>query len=174
MKYNYNNNKKNEEREQLIYIETTTDCEKQMKKDSFKQFFFDATCNASPDLIKDYKLLTISTVDKKICVNYIIFLIYIKYEDAECFSRILDYLAKNSSFKSVFINIDFSLAERSGIIHSLLINQPVILSCFFHYSNNIMNRLKDAKIIKTKKLTEKISNYEERWNYYAFCLIKKF
>ena len=113
-------------------------------------YFLDITYQTIPKKYKKYKLMTITCVDSKNNATNLCCLIAITYEDYLSIYYTLKYISQFYKFNPKIIHIDFSKAERKALIkENLFKNQPIVISCFFHFTQSIFRKMKEYKIIKS-------------------------
>ena len=106
-----------------------------LKDTNINNYFIDLTYKIIPKSQKPYKLMTITAVDNK--------------EDHLSIYYTLKYLNNFFNFEPKIVHVDFSLAERKALNNdSLFKKPPIIISCFFHFSQSIFKKMKEYKIIK--------------------------
>ena len=92
--------------------------------------------------------MTIKTFNCQIKNTKLCILIAIKYEDQNSFYYTLKYLKDFFNFNPEIINIDFSQSLYNAIkLKSLFDKNIKVISCFFHYSQSIVSKMKNLKII---------------------------
>ena len=161
IKYNININNKLIERKEKIVIFTTLKMRELLNNSEIYNYFMDVTYKIIPKAQKPYKLMTITEVNNKNNTTNLCALIGIIYEDYLSFYYTLKYLNNFYNFEPKIIHIDFSLSERKALnMDSLFKRPPIIISCFFHFSQSIFKKMKDYKIIN-KKLSK-----------HAFCILR--
>ena len=120
----------------------------QLSNKDNKQFFLDVTYKIIPFKYHPYKLMTIKafncqTKNTKLCI-----LIAIKYEDENSFYYTLKYLKDFFNFNPEIINIDFSQSLYNAIkLKSLFDKNIKVITFFFHYSQSVIRKMKNLKII---------------------------
>ena len=144
------NNKTIERKEKIVII--TTEKMRQLLKDTnINNYFIDLTYKIIPKTQKPYKLMTITAVDNKENTTKLCGLIGLIYVDHLSIYYTLKYLNNFFNFEPKIVHVDFSLAERKALNNdSLFKKPPIIISCFFHFSQSIFKKMKEYKIIKKK------------------------
>ena len=73
-------------------------------------------------------------------------LVYLKYEDYKSIYYTLKYLNTFFGFEPKIVNIDFSKSERKALSsENLFKEKPLIISCFFHFTQSIIKNMKKIK-----------------------------
>ena len=148
-------------REEKVIIITNIEMEKRLKDINYENFFIDVKYKIIPKSKKNYKLLTITGIDKISNNSYICALILILYEDTLSFIKIFKYMKEFYGFQPKVIHIDFSKALTNALNSEELYNpKPIIVHCFFHFSQIIIKKMKNLGIIKS------------RMNKYSFSILK--
>ena len=148
-------------RDEKIIIITNDAMEERLKDSNVENYFIDVTYKIIPKRQKNYKLLTITGVDKITNNSFICALILIMYEDTLSFLKIFKYMKEFYGFKPKVVHIDYSRALTNALNSEELFNpKPIIIHCFFHFSQIIINKMKNLNIIKS------------RMNKYSFTLLK--
>ena len=100
--------------------------------------------------------MTLSGVNSTTNNTSICCLIFLVYEDYKSIYYILKYLNEFFGFEPRIINIDFDKAERKALsMENLFKEKPLIISCFFHFTQAIIKNMKKYQIIK-KRLSKTI------------------
>ena len=116
-----------------------------------QQFFIDVTYKIIPYKYHPYKLLTIKAFNNQSKNTKLCDLVALKFEDINSFYYTLKYLKEFFKFKPEIINIDFSLSLYKAIKLSDLFGKEVkVISCFFHYTQSIIRKMRLLKIIIMK------------------------
>ena len=154
--YEYKTKKENiEKREEKVYILTTELMKNKLKDPNIQNYFIDITYKIIPKHFRNYKLMTITGVNKVTNNTYICCLILLKYEDTISFTKIFKYLNDMFLFNPAVINIDYSASlTRALKTDNIFKKQPIIIHCFFHFVQAIVKNMKSNKII-----IHKISKY---------------
>ena len=98
-----------------------------------------------------YKLMTISGVDRSDNNSYIYTLILLKYEDTTSFYKIFQYLNNMYQFNPKVAHIDYSSSLRKALLSDNLFNKKsIVIPCFFHFVQSIVKKMRSLKIIKGK------------------------
>ena len=122
-----------------------------LKSTNINNYFIDTTYKIIPKFWKKYKLMTISAYNKEIKATNIACLILYEYEDAKSLYYIFKYLNEFFQFNPNIINVDFGIAQRNALLEKNLFKEdPIIISCFFHFSQCIYRKMKQYKMINTK------------------------
>ena len=148
-------------REEKIIIITNENMEKRLKDNSIDNYFIDVTYKIIPKRRNNYKLLTITGADKSTNNSYICALILLRYEDTTSFIKIFKYMKEFYNFYPKVVHIDFSKSLTNAFkSDDLFIQKPIIVHCFFHFSQIIIKKMKSLNIIKS------------RMNKYTFSILK--
>ena len=140
-----------------------------LKSTNINNYFIDTTYKIIPKFWKKYKLMTISAYNKEIKATNIVCLILYEYEDAKSLYYIFKYLNEFFQFNPNIINVDFGIAQRNALLEKNLFKEdPIIISCFFHFSQCIYRKMKQYKMINTK-LTK--DSFEILRNIELICFI---
>ena len=135
--------------------------EKRLKDINYENFFIDVIYKIIPKSQKNYKLLTITGIDKMTNNSYICALILIMYEDTSSFIKIFKDLKEFYGFQPKVIHIDFCKALTNALNSEELYNpKRIIVHCFFHFSQIIIKKMKNLNIINSK------------FNKYSFSILK--
>ena len=123
-----------------------------LNNNNIKQFFIDFTYNIIPIAYKPYKLLTIKGFNVEIKQSVLCSLICLKYEDENSIIFAMKYLHDIFNFNPVVINIDYSLSLNNALINNKIFDkQPIILNCFFYYTQAIVRKMKKLNLFKNQK-----------------------
>ena len=153
IKYLITINNKTIERKEKIVIITTKKMRQLLKDTNINNYFIDLTYKIIPKSQKPYKLMTITAVDNKENTTKLCGLIGLIYVDHLSIYYTLKYLNNFFNFEPKIVHVDFSLAERKALNNdSLFKKPPIIISCFFHFSQSIFKKMKEYKIIKKNYL----------------------
>ena len=170
IKYKIEINKKVVERMEKIIVITTEKMRALLNDKDVTNYFIDITYKIIPYNQKPYKLLTISGVNTNTNTTNLCCLIGLVYEDHISLYYTFKYLNQFFDFNPKICNIDFSIPERKALLHNDLFKEkPIVISCFFHFSQSIFRKMKEFKLIK-KKLTK--YSFEILRNLELICFIK--
>lgn len=113
------------------------------------QYGIDCTYRIIPRSFKPYKLLSIYAIDRTNNKSIIAVLICVKYTDYESLKKIFSILNAMYYFSPTSITTDFSYSQIKALkdCHSFK-KKPYIICCIFHYTQCIIKKLKEYKIIK--------------------------
>ena len=104
-----------------------------------------------PKKYTNYKLMTITCINKKTNSTKICCFIAFKYQDVESYIRIFEYLKNNFNFSPKIVHIDYEQSLRLSLLNQFQKeNKPLILFCFFHFIKSIKERLKKIHFLKVK------------------------
>ena len=150
-----NKNNKLEKREQKVIVIGKSDMIRYLNSDLSTQYGLDCTYKIIPRSLKPYKLLSIYSIDKINNKSVIAALICIKYVDYVSLKKLFSILNAAYYFSPVCVTTDFSFPQIKALrdCHSFK-KKPYIICCIFHFSQIILKKLKEFKIIK-KKLNKK-------------------
>lgn len=163
-----NSNNILENREQNIIIISTKETISYFK--SSKQFGLDLTFKIIPISYKPYKLMSIYAIDKETNKIVIVCFILLKYKDANSLKKIFTLLRAMYYFEPITINTDFDFSQIKAIKECEIFKKcPYIICCLFHFSQSIIKKMKELKLIK-KKLN--VRGYEILRNLEVLCFIK--
>lgn len=131
----------NKKTDETIIVISTEKMRKESINAKVNNYFLDVTYKIIPSMHKSYKLLTISSYNELTKITNINYLVLIKYEDYMSFYLTFKYLNINFNFNLKYIHIDFSQAERKALLQKNLFKKvPVIISCFFHFTQCIIKK----------------------------------
>ena len=126
-----------------------------LQNKNIQNYFMDITYKIIPKKQQPYKLMTITSVNEIENTTNVCCLIGIIYEDAISIYNALNYLKTFFNFIPKIVHIDFSLSERKALLNENLYEEkPIIISCFFHFTQAIFRKMKEFKLVK-KRLTKK-------------------
>ena len=170
--YSKNKNKKNQKEsrnEKIIFFGTKEMFENLNNKD-IKQYFIDLTYKIIPRKFKPYKMLTIKGFNTDTKQSVLCTLICIKYEDENSIYYSMKYLHDFYNFNPEIINIDYSIALMNGLNNkNLFDNNPIVIKCFFHFSQSLTKKIKSLNFPKNYKS----SLYMIKKNIQIICFLKK-
>ena len=130
---------------------TTDKMEEDIKNKDIENYFIDITYRIIPKNKKNYKLLIISGLNKKSNNTNILAFIFLKYEDYDSLKKIFTYFIEMYGFAPKIVNIDFSNSLHKLFSDDTVFkNKPIIIHCFFHFTQAIVKRMKKLSIIKSK------------------------
>ena len=146
-----NHNNIIEKRNQNIILIGNKEMITYLNSEKATQYGIDCTYRIIPRSYKPYKLLTIYAIDTIKNKSIIAAIICIKYTDYESFKKLFSLLNAIYYFSPVCITTDFSFPQIKALkdCHSFK-KKPYIICCIFHYSQCILKKLKEYKIIKKK------------------------
>ena len=137
---------------------------------NIKQYFLDFTYKIIPNKFKPYRLMTLKGFDLASNSTKLCCLIVIKYEDEKSIYYTLKYLNEYFKFSPKVINIDYSLPLYKALRNKNLFNNDcIIIRCFFHFSQALIRKMKQLKIIQ-KKLNKE--SFEILLNIQIICFLK--
>ena len=138
---------------------------------NIKQYFLDFTYKIIPNKFKPYRLMTLKGFDFASNSTKLCCLIAIKYEDEKSIFYTLKYLNEYFKFSPKVINIDYSLALYKALRNKNLFNNDcIIIRCFFHFSQALIRKMKQLKIIQ-KRLSKE--GFEILLNIQIICFLKE-
>ena len=147
----YKKNNIIENREQNIIIIGHKHMIKQLDNEICSQYGIDFTFKIIPKSLKPYKMMSIYAINKKENKSIISYLILFKYGDADSLIKIFSLLRATFNFSPICVTVDFDSALQYALKNcNLFKKKPYIISCFYHFSHCLMNKLKEFKIIKKK------------------------
>ena len=118
---------------------------------NIKQYFIDCTYNIIPNSYKPYKLLIIKVFNVELKQSVLCSLICLKYEDENSIIFTMKYLHDIFKFNPTIINIDYSVSLNSTLINNKIFDtNPIILNCFFHYTQALVRKMKQLNLFKNK------------------------
>ena len=156
-------NKEIERKEKIIFINTEK-MRNLLYDNNVANYFMDFTYQIIPKKQKPYKLMTLTCVNDKDNISNICSLVCIVYEDYKSIYYALKYLHDIYNFNPKFMHIDYSKAERKALLQKNLFDSlPIIISCFFHFTQCLYRKMHYINLIKkklTKRAFEILRNYE--------------
>ena len=118
------------------------------------QYFIDITYQIIPSKYKPYRLLSIKSFNNEENKAKLNAMIALKYEDENSLYYSFKYLKDFYGFNPPIINIDYSLSLEKVLREKKLFdNKPKIIKCFFHFSQSIIRKLRNIKLL-IKKLNK--------------------
>ena len=64
----------------------------------------------------------------------------------------MKYLHDIFKFNPTIINIDYSVSLNSALINNKIFDtKPIILNCFFHYTQTLLRKMKQLNLFKNNK-----------------------
>ena len=124
-----------------------------------------------PKKYTNYKLMTITCINKKTNSTKICCFIAFKYQDVESYIRIFEYLKNNFNFSPKIVHIDYEHSLRLSLLNQFQKeNKPLILFCFFHFIKSIKERLKKIHFFKSKMNKESLEILK---NIEIICFLNK-
>lgn len=125
--------------------------EEDLNNKDIENYFIDITYRIIPKNKKNYKLLTISGLNKHNNNTNILAFIFLKYEDYNSLKKIFSYFIEMYDFAPKIVNIDFSNALHKVFSDETVFkNKPIIIHCFFHFTQAIVKKMKQLKLINLK------------------------
>ena len=147
--------KDSEIREQNIILIGRKNMIKYLDQNICTQYGIDATFKIIPRSLKPYKLLTIYAIDPFKNRTLISTLICIKYTDKNSLDLLFRQLTASFNFSPICVTTDYDNAQISALKNCELFKKPpYILCCLFHFSQSLVKKFKELKIIK-KKFTKR-------------------
>ena len=114
-------------------------------------YFMDITYQIIPKKHKPYKLLTLTYVNKNTNTTHLCCLVGLIYEDYLSIYYALKYIHNFFNFNPKFLHIDYSKFELKALNQKDLFNaKPIIICCFFHFTQCLFPKLIKYNIIKKK------------------------
>lgn len=87
----------------------------------------------------------------------------------------MKYLHDIFNFNPVVINIDYSLSLNNALINNKIFDkQPIILNCFFYYTQAIVRKMKKLNLFKNQKKSINIAQNIEIMSFIKPSLIPKY
>ena len=118
------------------------------------QYFIDIKYKIILNKYKPYKLLSIKSFNNEENKAQLNAMIALKYEDENNLYYSFKYLKDFYRFNSPIINIDYSLSLEKVLSEKKLFDiKPKIIKCFFHFSQSIIRKMRNIKLL-TKKLNK--------------------
>lgn len=149
------NKELNDLKEQKVIIIGTSNMLKNLDFNLNIQFGVDFTFKIIPNVYKPYKLMTIYYVNRDDNTTNLASLICIKYNDSQSLEKLFSILRATYNFNPKLITTDFDSSLIKALKGCEMFNsQPIIIPCFFHYSQCLVRKFKQYKLIKNK-LTKK-------------------
>ena len=122
-----------------------------LKTKSNIQYFIDITYQIIPSKYKPYKLLSIKSFNNEDNKAQLNAMIALKYEDENSLYHSFKYLKDFYGFNPQIINIDYSLSLEKVLNERKLFDiKPKIIKCFFHFSQSIIRKMRNIKLLKKK------------------------
>ena len=150
----YNNNEKKNiktKREEKLIFFGTHKMYENLKTKSNIQYFIDITYQIIPSKYKPYKLLSIKSFNNEDNKAQLNAMIALKYEDENSLYHSFKYLKDFYGFNPAIINIDYSLSLEKALNGKKLFDiKPKIIKCFFHFSQSIIRKMRNIKLLKKK------------------------
>ena len=123
--------------------------ESKIKDKNIINIFIDITYKIIPKHFKNYKLMAITGINKLANISYLCCFILLKYEDEISFIKIFKFLNDMYLFNPKVINIDYSASLKKDLkTENLFCKSPIIIYCFFHFSQSIVKHMKKYNLIK--------------------------
>ena len=140
---------KNKTREEEIIFFGTVNMLNQLVDENNVQYFIDLTYKIIPPKYHPYRLLTIKAFNKITKNTKLCLLIALKYEDENSLYYTFKYLKEFYKFNPKLVNIDFSIPLYNALAKKNLFDKNIkIITCFFHYSQSIVRKMKTLKLLK--------------------------
>ena len=120
-----------------------------LNKERAKMYGIDCTYKIIPKSYAPYKLMTINAIDPINHQTIIAAFICIKFTDSESLLKLFGLLKSLYSFSPITVNTDFDNSQIKALKNcDDFIKTPNIITCLFHFSQNIIKKLKEYNIIK--------------------------
>ena len=129
---------------------TTDKIEEDLKNKDIENYFIDITYRIIPKNKNNYKMLTISKLNKKNNNTNILAFIFLKYEDYNSLKKVFTYFIEMYEFDPKIVNIDFSNSLHKLFFNVTLFKNKLIILCFFHFTQAIVKRMKQLKLFESK------------------------
>ena len=105
--YNIKNKNITNKKDQKVIIIDNKNTYALLNKEINDEYFIDSTFKIMPKKYTNYKLMTITCINKKTNSTKICYFIAFKYQDVESYIRIFEYLKNNYNFSPKILHIDY-------------------------------------------------------------------
>ena len=116
---------------------------------NYTQFELDTTFKIIPKSFKNYKLMTIYSIENKTNIPKLAALVCIRYVDSLSLKLLFGYLRVTFNFSPKFITTDYNFSQIKALKECETFNKkPYVVCCLFHYSQCIIKKMKKLGIMK--------------------------